>query len=138
MIQSPHPAFPGAARFFLDLDVAHTGEPSVVDFCGGLFRDVCAGGRVCFTRLLHASANEALQVLLPWHRQFSFGYTTALSPAARRGDAKNRRNQSGSLPPFASRGTPAGAESKEVWRGSPPPARWRIPGVSSSRLTRLP
>jgi hypothetical protein len=32
--------------------------------------------------------------------------------------SKDRRNQSGSLPPFASHRTPAGAKSQEVGRGS--------------------
>ncbi len=35
-------------------------------------------------------------------------------------DAKDRRYESGSVPPFASHSTPAGAESREVGRGSPP------------------
>jgi hypothetical protein len=30
--------------------------------------DVSAGGRVGFTRLVHASANEALEIFLAWHR----------------------------------------------------------------------
>jgi len=46
------------------------------------FPDMRAGGGVGFARLLHASANEALQVFLARHRQFSFERTTAHSPAA--------------------------------------------------------
>src|SRR6267378_6312729 len=93
---------------------------------------MCTGGGVGFTRLFHASANEALEILIPWHRQFSFGHTTTLSPAVRHGDAKDRRNQSGSIPPFASHRTPAGAESQEVGRGSPPPTSCWIPVSASS------
>src|SRR5438552_14514454 len=133
MVQSGHPAIPGAAGLRLNALVAHARQCGVVDLLGrsarcgcttgfGFLYDVSAGGSVGFTRLSHASANEALEILIAWHRHFSFGYTTVLSPAARHGDAKDRRNRSGSLPPFASQRTPAGAESKEVGRGSPPTA----------------
>src|SRR5687767_1805228 len=41
---------------------------------------------------------------------------------------KDSRYRSGSLPPFASPSIPAGAESREVRRGSPPEVRMRNPG----------
>src|SRR3954467_6775358 len=88
IIESPDSPLPAAAGFLLDLLVAHAGDFRVVArrccacgrrspgigarrmrdrFCCGLFYDVGAGGGIGFARLSHASANEALEILLLWH-----------------------------------------------------------------------
>ena len=102
---------------------------------GGFFDRLGAGGGVGFTRLGHASANEALEILLGEASSVSFGYTTAHSPAARRGDAKDDERIRGCAPLCLAM-TPAGAESLEVGRGSSPRVCWRL-GCGSQDSARL-
>src|SRR5688500_11738438 len=141
IVEGFNPRRPRAPCFFPDGRVAHARNRSVFLRTGrrcsrdrrrrrggaffryGFSGDLSTGGGIGFTGLLHASANEALEILVFSHRHVSPGYTTGNPPAARHGDAKDRRYSSGSVPPFASDSTPAGAESLEVRRGLSPTER---------------
>src|SRR5204862_3974057 len=91
------------------------------------------GGGVRFTRLLHASTHEALEILLAWHRLgLPWMHHGPLPSSAPMMNAKDRRYGSGSVPPFASHSIPAGAESREVGRGRAPLSRWPVPDGTSS------
>src|SRR6185503_20248474 len=75
-----------------------------------------AGGGVGFARLLHASANEALAILLGWHCWVPLGVPPTGIPQQRRRAAPKVHYvmRSGSMPPFASRG-PSLGEGRRGW-----------------------
>src|SRR5947199_220748 len=75
-------------------------------------QELCAGGGVGFARLPHASANEALEILVGRHRVRPLVGPRAHTPQQRRPAATQRlaRCRSGSLPPFASRGPSLGED----------------------------
>ena len=95
-VERAHPALPRAPGVLLHGRVAQAGtRRQVIRRRGGarvrhcvrqttarVFDDLRAGGGVRFTRLAHAGANEALEILVLRHDHDSFEYTTGLSPAA--------------------------------------------------------
>ncbi len=94
-VQLGHPMIPPEAGSLLDDGVGHTGQFAVIRcrFRRGkallLSEELSAGGGVSFARLLHAGANEALEILVGRHRSHPLVRPRARSPAAApRGDAK--------------------------------------------------
>src|SRR5262249_17422260 len=97
---------PSASGFFLHSLIAHARERRIVlGRRDGQFRrsrhyavirrswvcsldDMRAGGGVRFTRLLHSSANEALEILVARHRQSPLGTPRATPQQRANGDAK--------------------------------------------------
>src|ERR1041385_8782737 len=74
------PSFPGTAGGFLDGCVTHAGDERVLRRCrrrcGGNARrrspkQLSAGGGVGLAGLPHARANDALEILVGWHRGVS-------------------------------------------------------------------
>src|SRR5262245_50459175 len=85
-VERTDPLGPVATSLLPNDGVGHAGELRVFRsgrcWLGRLAQDLRAGGRVGFARLLHASANKALEIFLAGHRRISFGCTTGLPPAA--------------------------------------------------------
>src|SRR5439155_12929360 len=118
------PALPRAAGLRLHGGIAPTRERGIVrrgrEGGGGrgggrsvlLVEELCAGGGIRFARLPHASANEALEILVGRHRVRPLVRPQAYTPQQRHPAATQRlaRCRSGSLPPFASRGPSLGED----------------------------
>ena len=126
-VERPHPLLPGAARLRLDGLVGHAGEPCVVGGsrggAPGLFglfpEEVRTSRGVGLARLLHARADDALEILVDRHRMAPLVRPRPRAPRQQQAMAAQRvlRYRSGSLPPFASRG-PLPGRGRRGWAGT--------------------
>src|SRR5687768_7174733 len=89
-----------------------------------LAENLGAGGGIRLARLFHASANDALEVLVAGHRLISFGCTATHSPAARRGERKGRRYRVRESAPLCLPRDSGWGGVREVRRGPAPPTEW--------------
>src|SRR5262249_29446889 len=119
---------------------ALAGEPGVVERNASPLRrfivppsgkELGTSGRIGFARLLHAPANQALEVFVGGHLAGPFGRATGDTPPSddARGVQRIRQRRSGSLPPFASRGPRLGQGLRGWARTGRPPY-----SVTSRRL----